>query len=210
MLVALICGYTFIPTITGFFESKKLLAFSVSSYLSVCLLLFTCAVFTNGFSWLLTACIGVLIGYVLLFVPIFLAKSALSRYKFVISFAISWGFTILMLLNIHFWHPMMLMSALGITCYAFVPAVLCTVICALRLDRFLKTGICIAATTVIYYFADYAVDALFGIKQSTYQVNFYDWGQCLEGNIYLIALVSLLLLSAVFGGIGIYRVCKKR
>jgi len=210
VLAALICGYTFIPTITGFFESKKLLAFSVSTYLSICLLLCTCAVYTNGLTWLLTACIGVLIGYVLLFMPIFLAQSPLSRYKFVISFAISWGLTILLLLNIHFWHPMMLMPAIGITCYGFAPVILCTVICALRLDRFLKTGICIAATTGICYFADYVVDALFGIKQSTYQVDFYDWGQRLEGNLYLIALVSLLLLSAVFGGIGIHRVCKKR
>ena len=38
VLSALLCAYTFVPTVTCFIESKKLLAFSVSTYLSVCLL----------------------------------------------------------------------------------------------------------------------------------------------------------------------------
>ena len=44
VLSALICAYSFIPNFTFFFNSKKLLVFSVSTYLSICLLLFTCAV----------------------------------------------------------------------------------------------------------------------------------------------------------------------
>ena len=75
VLAALLCAYTFVPTVTCFFESHKLLAFSVSTYLSICLLLFTCAVYTGGLSWFLTACIGVLMGYVLVFGPVLLSRT---------------------------------------------------------------------------------------------------------------------------------------
>ncbi|MBE6963839.1 MAG: helix-turn-helix transcriptional regulator [Ruminococcaceae bacterium] len=210
VLTALICAYTFVPTVTCFFESKKLLSFSVSTYLSICLLLFACAVYTDGLSWLLTACIGVLIGYVLLFVPVLLSKSKLSRCKFVISFAASGILTILLLLNVYIRHPFSLIPAILITCYAFTPVILCAVICTLRFDSFLKAGICATFSTVMYYFTDLVVDVLFGTKENSYQVNFNDWNQCLEGNIHIIVLTSFLLISAIFIGIGIFRVCKNK
>ena len=97
-----------------------------------------------------------------------------------------------------------------ITGYAFAPAILCTVICALRLDDFLKAGACTALSTVMYTFTDYVVAVLFGTNENSYQVNFNDWSQCLEGNIYLIASTAFLLMSAVFTGVGIYRIRKNR
>ena len=48
VFTALLCAYTFVPNVTGFFKSKKLLVFSVSTYLSICFLLFTCAAYTGG------------------------------------------------------------------------------------------------------------------------------------------------------------------
>ena len=43
VLTALICAYSFIPTFTSFFKSKKLLVFTVTSFSSICLLLYSCA-----------------------------------------------------------------------------------------------------------------------------------------------------------------------
>ena len=209
VLASLLCAYTFIPTVIFFFKSKKLLTFCVSTYLSICLLLFTCAVYTNGLSWFLTACIGVLMGYVLLFVPILLSNSKYSRYKFVISFTITCALTIVLLLQIHTWNPFRLIPAILITCYAFAPAILCTIICTLRFNAFLKTG-CIVFSTVMYYFTKRVVDILFNTNESSYQVNFNDWQQCLEGNIYLICLISLLFISVIFVGVGVFRICKKK
>ena len=206
VLTALLCAYAFVPTFTSFFQSRKLLAFTVTSFLSICLLLFTCAVYTDGMSWFVNACIGVLIGYVQLFAPILLSKTNLSRYKFVISFAGSCVLTILLLLNVYLWYPFRLASAILITCYAFTPAILCTVICTLRLDAFLKAGICTAFSTV----TDYVVDALFGTQENSYQVDFRDWSQCLEGNVHVIVLASCLFISAIFAGIGIFRICKSQ
>ena len=207
---ALICAYSFIPSFTFFFPSKKLLAFSASTYLSICLLLFACAVYTNGFSWFLTACIGILIGYAVIFLPILLSRTALSRYKFILSFTAAFVLTVFLLLNIHVWHSFSVLPAILITCYAFLPVMVCAVICALRFDAFLKTGICIALSTVVYYFTNAVVDQLFGTNNSSYRVNFHDWQQCSNGNVHLISLLSLLLIGVLFLAAGMFRLCKRK
>ena len=48
VFTALLCAYSFIPTFTSFVNSKKLLVFAVTSFASICLLLFTCAAYTGG------------------------------------------------------------------------------------------------------------------------------------------------------------------
>ena len=209
VLTALICAYSFIPTFTPFFQSNKLLVFVTTSFASICLLLFTCAIYTNGLSWLLTACIGVLIGYELLFVPILLSKTKISRYKFIIPFAAALVLTVLLLINVHLWTPFRIIPAILITCYAFIPAIICTIIYALRFDAFLKTGICIAFSTVWYYFTNDVVAMLFGTSANHHQVNFSDWQQYLTGNINTICWISFLFTSLIFIVLGICRIRKK-
>ena len=207
VLAALICAYTFVPTVICFFESKKLLAFTVSTYLSICLLLFTCAVYTNGFSWFLTACIGILMGYVLLFGPILLSKTNYSRYKFIISVAVTLVLTVLMMIHIRIRQPFMLGNAILMTVYGFAPVIACAVICAFRFNAFLKTGICTAISGITLYYANHVATALFGpSSSSSYQVDFRNWEQCLSGNVQLIVFLSFLLVSAVFFVMGFFRV----
>ena len=209
VLAALICAYTFVPTVTCFFESKKLLAFTVSTYLSICLLLFTCAVYTNGLSWFLTACIGILMGYVLLFVPILLSKTNYSRYKFIISFTVTLVLTVLMMIHIRIWQSFMLGNAILMAVYGFVPVIACAVICAFRFNAFHKTGICTAVSGITLYCANYVAAALLGPSSSnSYQVDFRNWEQCLNGNVQLIVLLSFLFVSAVFFAIGFFRVIR--
>ena len=210
VLTALLCAYTFVPNITYFFKSKKLLVFSVSTYLSICLLLFTCAVYTDGLFWFLTACIGILIGYELLFVPILLSKTKICRYRFVISFAVAYLLTILLLLNINIWHPFMLISAILITCYAFTPAIFCTIICILRFDAFLKAGVCTLFGTIAYYFTGHVVNILFNLSENHYKIDFYNWEQHTNGNVSFIFLLSFLFVSAIFIGIGVFRICRNK
>ena len=209
VLAALICAYTLVPTVTCFFESKKLLAFTVSTYLSICLLLFTCAVYTNGLSWFLTACIGILMGYVLLFVPILLSKTKYSRYKFIISFTVTLVLTVLMMIHIRIWQSFMLGNAILMAAYGFVPVIACAVICAFRFNAFLKTGICTAVSGITLYCANHVATVLFGpSSSSSYQVDFRNWEQCLNGNVQLIVLLSFLFVSAVFFAIGFFSVIR--
>ena len=209
VLAAVICAYTFVPTVTCFFESKKLLAFTVSTYLSICLLLFTCAVYTNGLSWFLTACIGILMGYVLLFVPILLSKTNYSRYKFIISFTVTLVLTVLMMIHIRIWQSFMLGNAILMAVYGFVPVIICTAVCAFRLHALLKAGICTAVSGITLYCANHVATVLFGpSSSSSYQVDFLNWEQCLYGNVQLIVLLSFLFVSAVFFAIGFFRVIR--
>ena len=206
VLAALICAFTFVPTVISFFETNKLLAFCVSTYLSICLLLFTCAVYTNDLSWFLTACIGVLMGYVLLFVPIFLSKTNYSRYKFIISFTATFVLTVLMMIHIRIWQPFMLGNAILMTAYGFVPVIICAAVCAFRLHGLFKAGICTTISGISLYCANHVATALFGPSfSSSYQVDLHNWEQYLNGNVQFIVLISLLFVSAVFFAIGYFR-----
>ena len=206
VLAALLCAFTFVPTVISFFETKKLLAFSVSTYLSICLLLFACAVYTNGLSWFLTAAIGVLMGYVMVFAPVLLTKTDYARYKYIISFTATFVLTVLMMMHIRIWQSFMLGNAILLAAYGFVPVIACTVICTLRFDAFLKAGICTAVIGITLYCANHVIAALVGPPDNKpYQVDFQNWEQCLNGNVQLIMLALLFLISAAFFTIGFFR-----
>ena len=209
VLVALIFAFTFIPTITSFFETNKLLAFSVSTYLSICLLLFTCAVYTNGLSWFLTAAIGVLMGYVVIFVPVLLARTNYVRHRYIISFSVLFVLTVLMMMHIRIWQPFMLGNAMLLAAYGFVPVIACAVICAFRFNALLKAGICTAVIGITLYCANHVIATLFGPPDNKpYLVDFHNWEQCLDGNVHFIMLMLFLFVSAVLFMIGFFRARK--
>ena len=210
VLTALICAYAFIPTFTSFFEKKKLLVFTVTSYLSICLLLFTCAVYTDGLYWLPVACIGTLMGYILVFGTILLSRTRLSQFKFVIAFTAVLVLTILILLCVYSWQSFMLESAMLITIYAYIPVIFCAVICMFSFDGFFKAGICAVVASCVYYCMGYVTNALFGLNENHYEVDFHNWAQCITGNVHLIVITAMLLISAVLFAIGFLRVRKDK
>ena len=210
VLTALLCAYSFIPTFTSFFKSKKLLAFTWTSFASMSLLLFTCAVYTGGVYWFPVACIGTLVGYTLVFGTILLSATKLSRYKFVIAFTAVLLLTILLLLCIYSFHPFMLGSAILITIYAYVPLLFCAVICLFSFDGFIKAGICTVVASGVYYCMGHVTNVLFGLNENHYEVNFHDWARCVTGNVHVIVISALLLVSAVLFAIGFLRVGKNK
>ena len=207
---SLACAFTFVPTVSCFFESRKLLIFAGSTYLSICLVMFTCAVYTGNLSWIVTACIGLLMGYVVVFAPVFLQKTSFSRYKLVISFGTLLVLTILMLMYIRIRQTFPLGRAILMAGYGFTPVIFSAYICTLPWDSFLKASVCVTISTVIFYFTNYVCTMLFGPSDTTYHVDFGNWEQCINGNVHLIFLISFLLLSTIFLIIGIYRIKKCR
>ena len=205
VLAALVCAFTFVPTVCGFFESNKLLAFTVSSCLAICLLLLTCAVYTADLSWCLTACIGVLMGYVMLFTPILLSKTKFARYKYILCFSALFLLTVLMLLHIRLRQPYRLGSAFLMAAYSFAPVIACAAICALRMNVFFKAGSGAAVIGTALYCANYAAAALFGPADSKpYHVNFQNWEQCLQGNIQFLVFMLFLLVSVILLAAGFF------
>ena len=211
VLAALICAFTFVPTVTSFFETNKLLAFSVSTYLSICLLLFVCAVYTRNLSWFLTACIGVLMGYGMVFVPVLLSRTNYTRYKYIVSSTILLLLTVLMMIHIRLWQPYMLGNAILLAAYGFVPVIACAVICTFNFNAFLKAGICTAVVGIALYCANYVIAVLFGpTDNKLYQVDFQNWEQCLEGNVQFIMLMLFLFVAVVLFAIGFFRVRRNK
>jgi len=211
VLAALICAFTFVPTVTSFFETNKLLAFSVSTYLSICLLLFVCAVYTRNLSWFLTACIGVLMGYGMVFVPVLLSRTNYTRYKYIVSSTILLLLTVLMMIHIRLWQPYMLGNAILLAAYGFVPVIACAVICTFHFNAFFKAGICTAVVGIALYCANQVIEVLFGPSDNKpYQVDFQNWEQCLEGNVQLIMLMLFLFVAVVLFAIGFFRVRRNK
>ena len=206
VLTALLCAYSFIPTFTSFFKSKKLLVFTATSFSSICLLLFTCAVYTDGLYWFPVACIGTLMGYILVFGTILLSRTKLSRFKFILTFAADLVLTILILLSVYSWQPFMLGSAILITIYAYIPVIFCAVICMFSFDGFLKAGICTVVISGVYYCMGHVTNALFGLNENHYEVDFHNWAQYVTGNVHLIVITAMLFISAVLFAIGFGRV----
>ncbi|MBQ4526864.1 MAG: helix-turn-helix transcriptional regulator [Clostridia bacterium] len=210
VLSALLCAYSFIPTFTYFFKLRKLLVFTVTSFSSICLLLYACAAYTNTLFWVPTACIATLMGYTLLFLPMLLSETRIKIFRVVISFVLTFFLAILLLQSIHVWQQFMLMPAIKMTCYGFIPVILCSVICMFRFDSFIKAGICTLLGTVAYYFTGHIVNYLFSLTENHYKIDFYNWEQYTSGNVLFIILLLFLLVSVVFIGIGIYRFYKNR
>ena len=210
VLTALLCAYSFIPTFTSFFKSKKLLVFTATSFVSICLLLYTCAAYTNTLFWFPTACIGILMGYALLFLPILLSKTKIRTPRFMISFVLTFCLTISLLQSIYVWQPFMLVPAIKMTCYGFIPVFLCGIICMFRFNSYIKAGICTLFSTVAYYFSGHIVNHLFNLSENHYEIDFYNWAQHTSGNVLFIILLSLLFVSAVLIGIGVFRIRKSK
>ena len=210
VLTALICAYSFIPTFTSFFKSKKLLVFTVTSFSSICLLLYTCAVYTDGLYWFPVACIGTLMGYTLVFGTILLSGTKLSHLKFVIVFTSVLALTILLLLCVYSWKPFMLGSAILITIYAYIPVIFSAVICLFHFDGFFKAGICTVVASCVYYCIWYVTNALFGLNGTHYEVDFHNWTQCVTGNVHLIVITAMLFTSVVLFAIGFLRIRKDK
>ncbi len=210
VLTALLCAYTFIPTFTSFFKSKKLLVFTVTSFSSICLLLYTCAIYTNGLYWFPVACIGTLMGYILVFGTILLSKTKWARFKFVLAFTAVLVLTILLLLCVSRWQPFMLGSAILITIYASIPVIFCAVICTFSFNGFFKASLCTVVASCMYYCMGHVTNALFGLNENHYKVDFHNWEHCVTGNVHLIVIAATLFVSVVLFVIGFLKVRKSK
>ena len=88
--------------------------------------------------------------------------------------------------------------------------IFCAVICAFGFDGFLKAGICTVVASCVYYCMGHVTNALFGLQENHYEVDFHNWAQCVTGNVHVIAITALLFISAVFFVIGFFRIRKAK
>ena len=96
---SLLLSFTF-TNLPIFIKKYKLIFIPLSNFLSLCLLLFVCSIYTKG-NWFLIASFSVFFGLAIIFVPIYIAKynvfSKIKKYNDFISIGIDF-----ILLNISF------------------------------------------------------------------------------------------------------------
>ena len=83
VLISIVCGYTFCPTVTWIYNKFKLVIFIGSTILSLFLLFLTCSIYTSDY-WFMIATLGTILGYFIIFYPILfnVQKKYLSNEKF--------------------------------------------------------------------------------------------------------------------------------
>ena len=211
VLASLLCAYTLVPSLTSLVSSHKLLVFTVSSYLSICLLLFTCGLYVGQSYWVPTACVGTLMGYVGVFLPILLSRTILRRCSFLLTVSTLCVLTFILLFLVRLFVLFPLGAAWLIVIYAFLPLLLCAGICLLRIDGWIKTGLSIGVFTLVYYFIWHLTNWLFGLKEDHYTVDFHNWAEHTSGNVGGIVLLCLVLIAVIFFVVGLCRTakCKK-
>ena len=205
VLAALICAYTFVPTVTLFFEKNKLLSFTVSSYVAICLLLLTCGLFVGQTFWVPTACVGTLMGYVAVFLPMLIYKTRWRRVCGLATFGALFLCTGILLALIRVYTAFPLVPAWLVTAYAFLPVFLRAVVGLLRWNNFIKGAMGAYLFIGCYYSLGFVVNGLFGLKENIYEVDFYNWSTCVSGNVHCIMLLSFVVIATVLLAVGLYQ-----
>ena len=142
-------------------------------------------------------------GYVAVFLPIFLHRTQYKRYAFLAVAILLFVLTAFLLLTVRFYQAFLLLPAFVITAYSFIPLLICALICLLPWNGLMKGGVCTLVCAVMYYFVGYVVDFLLHTKRDHYYVDFHNWEQCINGNVQLLIFLSAALIGVVLLLVGL-------
>ncbi|MDD3171426.1 MAG: helix-turn-helix transcriptional regulator [Bacilli bacterium] len=214
VVASLICAFSFIPTWTIFFKSKKLLWFLLTNLLSIIILLFTCGIYNKTYSWPPIAAVAVILGYEIIFLPVIINKynvhKLLKKYNWLFTFMIALLLTIIMFLFIRINHVFPLSSAILLTLYAFIPFIMIGVISSLsKLNNFIKAGVDVIVSGTIFYSINFLIPILFKGVKTTSKVNFSNWELYSNGNIQLLSVILILSVGLILLSIGVIKKNKK-
>ena len=208
---SLLVAFTFIPTCVRFTQKHKLALFAGSTYLSLSLLFLICCVYFRQ-NWFATAVLGTLLGYAVCFVPFLLKKYVPEKYsKFIpaMYFTVCFICLILLLLGVRITVEFSLAHSLLIVLFSMIPFAVTAIMQIVPANGFIKTAVDIFAFGVTLYGTQFCVNKILGINSAAdYAVDFGNWQTCVNGNVYLIILISSLAASLAFVIAGIKRMKK--
>lgn len=200
VFASLLTAFTFVPTLTRFTKKHKLSVFAVSTYLSLVILFAVCCL-SYGQNWFGIAASGTLLGYAVIFLPFILKKYSgekIKKFTPAIYFAACAVLIILLLLVTRITVYFNLHSAVLITLLSLVPFFISAAVGLIGKNKFFKG----AADSLVFgaslYALPYCLYKILGDCASySYAVNFLNWHDNINGNIYLLILLASVLLSAV-------------
>lgn len=227
VLSALLLSFTF-TNLPKMIKKHKLLILPLSMFLSLCLLLAVCAIYTGG-NWFFVAMISVLLGLLIIFTPIYISKykcfTKIKQYNDFVSFGIYFIALNLLLIVIDLyainnnysdthWYlntalPIVLVS------YAILNLFLC--VRFLKINKLLKTSIILLFVNIFVYIIPLflKINNVAIQKEindlNIFKADFTNWQVAitLEQNIHCIIFLTILLLSIIFFITGLITHIKK-
>lgn len=220
VLSALILAFTF-TNLPKLIKKNRLIYLPLSMYLALCLLLGVCAIYTKG-NWFFIPAVSVLLGMVIIFMPIYIAKynifAKVRKYNDFVSVAIDFVVLNILLViidifavsngyaNSH-WYFTIALPIVSVL-YLILNMFLATRF--LKINGFFKTSIILFAIDFLVYIVPQFIKTnnsglQYEIEDANiFKANFATWhgGHMIERNVNLIIAISMLAVSIIFAIVG--------
>ncbi len=220
---ALLLGFTF-TSLPKLIKKHKLILIPLSMYLALCLLLGVCCIYTKG-DWFWIPSLSVLVGLIIVFVPIYIARydvfSKIKKFNDFVSVGIDFAVLniLLIVINVYtvtkgyadkWWY---LDIAIPVVWGVYLALNILLSVRFLKINRFLKTSIILFLIDIFTY----SLPPFIKVKDTALQkeidsanvfkADFSNWQAevTLENNIHLIICLTLLVLAAMFLVVGLIR-----
>ena len=223
VLSALILAFTF-TNLPKLIKIYKLILIPLSQYLALVLLLGVCCIYTGG-NWFWIPSLSVLLGLVIIFIPIYIAKyevfSKIKKYNDFISVAVDFLMLNILLIVINaytlkngyadgWWY---FKIALPIVCGVYLALSIIMSVRFLKINRWLKASIVLTLSNAFLYIPPLFIKVRNTESQkeindlNIFKADLSSWqaGATIEQNIHLIVCLTLLFLALVFLTIGLIR-----
>ena len=224
---ALLLAFTF-TNLPKFIKKYKLIFLPLSIFLSLCLLLGVCCLYTGG-NWFWVASLSILFAAVIVFTPIYISKykvfSKIKKFNDFISIAIDFVVLNLLLVvifsfttaNGYSYNNWYLTIALPIVLAVYLFLNILLLVRFLKINRLLKTSIILFLIDILYFIVPFINVDNINIQEEIYKINifkanFYNWKTELPmaNNIHCIIFLAIMSLSIMFFIAGLIRYFKRK
>ena len=199
----LLVAFTFIPTATRFTEQHKLAVFTLSTFASISLLLGICC-FIYEQNWWGIATMGTLLGYIVLFSPYLLKRYAIRKYNVALYFFMTYSSLFILLFIIGVTNGYDMKPGYLITLFTMIPFIIMSIMHMTSVNGWFKASVNTFFMTISLYALQYILTLTLGENEnSSYKVNFSDWPNHVNANVFLLILLIGIILSIAFFIVGI-------
>ena len=227
VLSSLLLSFSF-TNLPKLIKKHKLIFIPLSMFISLCLLLGVCCIYTNG-NWFLIPSLSVLFGLIIIFTPIYISSykcfSKIKKYNDFISLAIDFIFLnfLLYIINNHcltnkittsFWY---LNLALPITMGCYLVLNIFLSVRFFKLNKLLKSSIILFLFNLFYIITPFIKVQNPNIQKeieglNIFKTDFSNWSSeiQLERNIHCIIFLSVITIAIVLFVFGIIKQIKNK
>ena len=214
VLSALLLAFTF-TNLTKLIKKHRLILIPLSMFTALCILLGVCCIYTKG-DWFFVATLSTLLGLIIIFMPIIIAKykvfSPIKKYGDFVSVGIDFGMLNILLIvcdlyavsnnfvSKHWYFTFGLPIALAF--YVVLNVLICVKF--LKVNKLLKTSIILTLINMFMYIPPLFLNVKNASLQrelkeaNVFKADFSHWATHIDNNIHCIIALTLLGLSLLF------------